>query len=362
MQGVYNAELVCSGCIKELDVGDEYLQCMSETCGKLYHVLCINKMPTFEDRNTWVCPECCNAFKRGGRNCDIPVGTPVTTKNITIRNRSEATFLPPESTGETLVLEMELIRNQMTLLTEQLADAVSTVAKYHVAFTDCSRKLEIVSERLVQLELSSPCLCRCADSGPLESGKLTVLNEKTEEGKHRTLNLVKTAPTTNSPIVNVDNESLRKSTYAAVSLESSNGTETTQDVAFTLANERAATGEWQEVRNRKKRFSSVRCTAGPQVTTLRAVEYRRYIHLWNMVSGVDEIRSYLQLLCPEKTCTVEELKPKGEYKSYKIGVPQELYEKCLSAEVWPENARVKAWLFRKPQNKDNTPVRSERKA
>lgn len=198
MQGVYDAALVCSECTKELDVGDEYLKCMSKT---------------------WVCPECSNAFKRGGRNCDIPVGTPVTTKNITIRNRSEASILPPESTGETLVLELELIRNQMTMLAGKLADAVSTVAKYHAALTDCSRKLVIVGERLVQLELSSPCLCRCADSGPLESGKLTALNEKTEERKYRTLNLVKTSPTANSPVVNVDDESLSKSTYAAISLE-----------------------------------------------------------------------------------------------------------------------------------------------
>lgn len=357
--------MVCSGCTRELDVGDEYLQCMAKTCCKLYHVLCINKTPTFEDRNTWVCPECCNTFKKGGRNYDIPVGTPVTTNNITIRKKkekSEVSIPPPESSGESLVLEMQLIRNQMAVLAEQLAEAVSIVAKYQAAFADCSKKFENVSERLVQLELPSPCLCRCADPGPEESGRLTASNEQIAERKHRTLDSVKTAPITDKPVVDMDDVTPSRMTYAAVSSQSRNGNNTLQEDRITLANERAATGEWQEVRSRKKRFSSVRCTAGPQVTSLRAVEYRKYIHLWNMASGVDEIRAYLQLLCPEKNCTVEELKPKGEYKSYKIGVPQELYEKCLSAEVWPENARVKAWLFRKPQNKDNTSVRSERKA
>lgn len=60
-----------------------------------------------------------------------------------------------------------------------------------------------------------------------------------------------------------------------------------------------------------------------------------------MALGADEIREYLQQLCPGKNSTVEELKSKGDYKSNKIGVPQELYEKCLSVAVWPENERMK---------------------
>lgn len=81
---------------------------------------------------------------------------------------------------------------------------------------------------------------------------------------------------------------------------------------------------WEVVRYKNKHFSSVRCNAGPDVTTLQAVEYRIYIHLWNMSSGADEIRAYLQQLCPDKMCTVEELKPKGiKQKSLKINVPQD---------------------------------------
>ncbi|KAI8434147.1 hypothetical protein MSG28_012272 [Choristoneura fumiferana] len=114
---------------------------------------------------------------------------------------------------------------------------------------------------------------------------------------------------------------------------------------------RNTSGGWQEVRYRKNRFSSVRGTAGPEATPLRAVEYRKYIHLWNMVSDADEIRAYLRSLSPESLCTVEELRPKGEYKSYKIGVPAVQYERCLSADVWPANARIRPWLFRKPHPK-----------
>lgn len=109
-----------------------------------------------------------------------------------------------------------------------------------------------------------------------------------------------------------------------------------------------ASGQWRVVDRSKpkRRITSVRCTAGPNVTTLLAVEHRKHIHLWNMVSGVEDIRAYMQTLCPNGTCTVDELKPKGEYKSYKIGVPAKFIDKCLSPEVWPENARVKMWFFR----------------
>ncbi|KAH9631973.1 hypothetical protein HF086_000310 [Spodoptera exigua] len=64
-----------------------------------------------------------------------------------------------------------------------------------------------------------------------------------------------------------------------------------------------------------------------------------------MVSGTDEVQAYLQNLFPDGGCTVEELKAKGDYRSFKIGVPPELYENCVSPNIWPTNARVKEWFF-----------------
>ncbi|KAI8424591.1 hypothetical protein MSG28_003036 [Choristoneura fumiferana] len=73
---------------------------------------------------------------------------------------------------------------------------------------------------------------------------------------------------------------------------------------------------WKEVHAKKKqrRLTSVRCTGGANVTSLRAVEARKHIHLWNMVSGAEEVQEYLQELCERGACTVEELKSRGEYK------------------------------------------------
>lgn len=102
--------------------------------------------------------------------------------------------------------------------------------------------------------------------------------------------------------------------------------------------------QWIEVKKRSRRPPSLCGTAGPAVTSLKAVEARSYIHLWNMESSAEEIRDYLRQLCPAGICTVEELTPKGAYKSYKLGIPAVFRESCMSANVWPVNARIKAWI------------------
>lgn len=121
------------------------------------------------------------------------------------------------------------------------------------------------------------------------------------------------------------------------------------------------TGEkWKEVRRTKPRPSlSMRCLAGPAVTSLKAAEMRKYIHLWNMLSGAEDVKQYLNELCPQKVCTVQELNTTNNYKSFKIGVPEECFDRCFSVNIWPENARVKKWVNYKRREPDNRTFRRE---
>ncbi|XP_073946571.1 uncharacterized protein [Choristoneura fumiferana] len=297
MERADSGDLVCYACSLDLGVGEEYLQCMIEKCRKLYHHLCTNKKLTPKERETWVCPECCNELRKGGRNYETPVGTPVTTKNISTRNKSETPVLHGQSPGvvPALALELQLTRDQMIMLNERLADAVSTIVQCQAALAECAKKFESVNYRLLQLEQEKECNA----SPPLS------IHE--------------------SPACRDSGASVSKDDGKT---DASNGDSLDE-------NEEG----WQEVNSRKKRVASVRGTAGPEKTTLKAVEYRRSIHLWNMVSGGDDILAYLQSLKPGKTFTVDELKPKGLYKSFKIGVPAEMFDECLTAEIWPENAR-----------------------
>lgn len=119
--------------------------------------------------------------------------------------------------------------------------------------------------------------------------------------------------------------------------------------------------KWTEVLRRKpaRQSMSLRCLAGPAVTSLRAVEPRQYMHLWNMLSSADEVKQYLMELFPQKACTVEELKTKNNYRSYKIGVPEECFDRCFSVEVWPENARVKKWVNYRKRGSDSQSFQRE---
>lgn len=346
--------MTCGACQKKLLLGDEYLQCMVASCGKLYHYACNNRTLSTEDKASWVCPECACASKKGGRNCETVVGTPVNIKNVTLRNQSGGgakpspftSHLSGDDTPASHHLEIQLLREQMCVLTEQLADAVSTIGRYHSALVVCTGRVEALGMRLAELEHADVPRCpSCIGLSRFSSG-----NADAESGETAGMS---------------DPKSLGggdQRTYAKSIHMPPNGDDTASDHHSHRGNNKphaadpndSAGGEWKTVGpKRQKRQISLRCTAGPTVTTLKAVEYRKYIHLWNMESGADDVRDYLRNLCPNGTSTVEELKSKGDYKSFKLGVPAFYFEKCLSVDVWPENARVKMWLFRRQSGKPN---------
>lgn len=142
-----SADMKCHACRGILDVGEEYLECMVTTCSLVYHYLCYNRKLTPDEKATWVCPECCNARKKGGRNCDTPVGTPVAIKNVASRKNSESSRAAPEAVKDLSVAqELQLMRNQMIVLTGQLANAIEVIAQYQEALTE-SVKSSTVSVR-----------------------------------------------------------------------------------------------------------------------------------------------------------------------------------------------------------------------
>ncbi|KAJ8736331.1 hypothetical protein PYW08_006987 [Mythimna loreyi] len=105
---------------------------------------------------------------------------------------------------------------------------------------------------------------------------------------------------------------------------------------------------WETYPKKSTNHRWVSGTAGPDITSLKAAKPRKYLHLWNMESTADDVRAYLNQLCPSGSCTVNELKSKGHYRSYKIGIPIDYFETCFSINVWPVNAKIQPWIpFRK---------------
>lgn len=359
-----NSSTTCAACQMELSVGEEFLQCMVESCGKLYHYECNNKTLSADEKAIWVCPECTCSIRKGGGNCDIVVGTPPNVKNVSLRKPtsgststqqrqrpSEADISMPTSAA----LEIQLLREQITYLTEQLADAVITIGRYHTALTICTGKVEAISERLLVLEHSFESRGQSATTTTIPApGEEVVKSDKPRKPRKRSHNRInrekqhvtKAVKKPDIPVFVPPNETTTITTPHANNSEVIEQSSSRTENIYTDDLDDFTGGKWEEFRARKqRRLTSIRCTAGSTVTSLRAVEERKHIHLWNMVSGADEVREYLQILCPGGTCTVEALKSRGDYKSYKLGVPVAYFDKCISADVWPVNARVKMWFF-----------------
>lgn len=105
---------------------------------------------------------------------------------------------------------------------------------------------------------------------------------------------------------------------------------------------------WVEVRPRRKRTSLpgvLRGTATPGSTLLQASERWRYLHLYYVQEGttIQEVSKHLESICGNDMCTVEELKPRGRYASFKLGVPTKSAENVMSPENWAKDICIKPW-------------------
>ncbi|KAL0810546.1 hypothetical protein ABMA28_010666 [Loxostege sticticalis] len=116
-------------------------------------------------------------------------------------------------------------------------------------------------------------------------------------------------------------------------------------------------GGWTEVTKKPARASRVtRGTASPGSTQLEPSERRRYVHLFYVKVGTTEaqVREHLTSVFGADVCTVEVLRPRGNYASFKLSVPSKLADTVMSPSNWAEDICVKPWRqnFR-PKPKEN---------
>lgn len=114
-------------------------------------------------------------------------------------------------------------------------------------------------------------------------------------------------------------------------------------------NDQENQAEWTVVERTKRGRTSLpgvlRGTAAPGTTSLRASEPWRYLHLYYVQEGttVEQVRAHLQSICGDSDCTVEELKSRGRYSSFKLGVPLKMADRVMLPTNWAEDICVKPW-------------------
>jgi hypothetical protein len=81
------------------------------------------------------------------------------------------------------------------------------------------------------------------------------------------------------------------------------------------------------------------------------VERRLFIHAFSFAPNTTEeqVKTYMtkKMNGQDYDIDVEKIITKGHHASFKIGVPSSKYEDWLNPEMWPVNARINRWIFRR---------------
>lgn len=323
------ATKACYACQVDFEDSEKFLCCKVGGCPNLFHHLCASGNNMTEDTiKVWVCPECRNAQKKGGDNSQTPVGASKIRPEagVTIRAKPAQPRLSDEDFRSTeyleIMTEIRKIQNQVSGISTLLEKVFGSLSGFKEQIDTLAMQTGTFNCKLENLE------SRAKASLQREPVEVTVVSGQTTCGTHRAtvVSPKKTKPPTST-------NTLRSPPMQAKTKKAE--AEKENDVEE----------GWIEVRKKvHRRPLSLHGTAGPSITSLRAVEPKKFFHLWNMESGIDEVKPYVEQLCTPAVFTVEELASKGSYKSYKIGVPDALYIKCSAKDVWPVHARIKEWL------------------
>ncbi|CAK1594999.1 unnamed protein product [Parnassius mnemosyne] len=147
--------MMCAACESNLKPGEEFLQCMNESCGKLYHYLCNNQTLILDERSFWICPECRCTAKRGGNNSEIPVGSPIPVResNITIR-KIPSVSLKVDSVEETcnITSNFKILQQQMSELNTKFIELFHYIHKCHEKIDDSKDMLTTLTDKVTKIE------------------------------------------------------------------------------------------------------------------------------------------------------------------------------------------------------------------
>lgn len=390
-RGVVNPKrcLVCFNCAKPYDL----------ECANVPECRFFNTMSP-ERRKNWKCLECVSKRPKSG-NLDTPVGSAASsnpTRRLDVDKDvySEPAIPSPDAgnsyvnmkRGGSSVIDVfddtvcmdnmrAAIRDELArFTTERLAGIVSKVVTESFA-GPVRKELEALTQKLESLELKVDVLTdevRGLRSAIGDSGKsqlicpVEVISKPKVKGKHNPNSLKKKSPK------KIIHPSVILSSDRPLSLpEDSFSTshpapgadailETTHQLPFPYAQAVSAAGsktdvesEWTEVRRRRPKSIArvtnvVRGTAvaTPGQSHLEAAERRRYLHLYFVKIGTtaEKVQAHLRSICNGADCTIETLKPRGDYASFKLGVPICHVDNALSPANWAADICIKPWQQR----------------
>lgn len=356
-------------------------------CKQIYDILCANFTESVfatlspEFKNTWICVECRSKFPKTD-NSQTPVRHPnvhdmsissdcpdismSSPDRVTVRTGArhgqaekqndnlkslldcmQATFLKELKKAQ-VEHEMQLTAKITAIVTEQFSTLKSQLLD----------KIDDLTAKVTDLEkkintMGAPC------SKPDIREVREILKDSIPNSKSSHPNIKQTVTSKRNPAAEQNG---RKNTVVTNGTPTRNipGSQKTQSAfsEITHPNKEEEERDWIEVRRKRTRSSLsgvLRGTAVPGTTSLCAAERWKYLHLYYVQEGTSEeqVRDHLQSICGSDTCTVETLKSRGRYASFKLGVTARNAENVMSSKNWAEGICVKPWRqnFRAKESK-----------
>ncbi|CAG4989997.1 unnamed protein product [Colias eurytheme] len=375
-----SASASCSGCGKRI-VTLEFMECCK--CKKLYDLACLNITHTtfssydthFKDR--WLCPLC--PLPKGD-NSGTPVRstsgsgfnttfTPKDTINMTRGSRARAqinseivkNYNPESEIHQPKAKIQELSTTNKCKCIDQ-NDIRNIIREELQSFFGGPFVSSFVSEIVQQMTVSKLTIQKPSDQpncnlSPKQK-ECSIEAAQTEQQPLKPASRQKSkavppaspsAPLQGKPSQDRD---FAKRTLSTRSKPTVSPPDTIVNLERSAAVEDPVTNsDWVKVghknNERPARLSRdvLRGTAAPGATMLHAAERRRYLHLFYVREGTTEeqVRAHLVNICGEDVCTVEALKPRGHYASFKLDVPSKLSESVMAPSNWAQDICIKPW-------------------
>lgn len=368
--------VVCAGCRSEI-TSRRYLGC--NICALPYDIECANVseklflLMTKEHKDVWKCPQCvCKIPKIG--NVNTPLSSAHCSKTITYAEELNETF---PASGD-VITSIDSPSGSSEYVNTKRGSRINVLDQSLLEDTYCLDNIRLVMREELQRALDErlPSLIsktvRELTAPMAQEISVLTQNIASLESRLRTVetklagSMNKTLPVRHKPI-NPPLSAAQQSQEVSVSTRTpaktdSHGVVLTQAETIGTAPTSQpllsqTEGGWTEVTKKPARASRVtRGTASPGSTQLEPSERRRYVHLFYVKVGTTEaqVREHLTSVCGADVCTVEVLRPRGNYASFKLSVPSKLADTVMSPSNWAEDICVKPWRqnFR-PKPKEN---------
>lgn len=367
----------CAGCPAIVSEDGPYMKCSK--CKQVFDIFCANINEntfgtlTLECKKSWICVECRSKLPRGD-NTHTPVrhiqDLSTTTNgplnismnspdNVTMRTAARMAKSSNPSAGlknihdlkDTVIQEL---KSMQVDLESQLISKINNliVEQFNSFKTEIMEKICILTSKVLELENQYKSSAEKPNTTPITKGHPSATNPTTKSKALKSKPPTNTNPTVNKATPNRPIRAITELTTVTVqdelssSIPNSSDNKKCDEIDMDKGN--TVENEWREVRPRRARASVsgvLRGTAAPGSTLLQASERWSYLHLYYVQEGttVEQVSRHLKTICCSEACTVEQLKPRGRYSSFKLGVPTKNANSVMSSENWAKDICVKPW-------------------